>query len=144
METQEITGITFEENPMKNRWTILPLTSPGDYSPEIAFFGDHGRSSLSLGLMGRSGLPLLDGSFGFIRSLKSPLDLSLSVFLSPSLFLFQMGERRTQEYGRRRKSKKERWMILSLFYALCLNKKEELRREKNKQKEKRVNRDREA
>jgi hypothetical protein len=107
METQKITGITFEENPTKNRWTILPPTSPGDYSPEIASFGDHGRSGLSLGLMGRSGLPLLDGSFGFIRSLESPLDLSLSVFLSPSLFLFQMGERRHKSKEEEENQKRE-------------------------------------
>jgi hypothetical protein len=49
----------------------------GDDLPEIASSGGHGRLVLSLGLMGRSGLSLLDGSFGFIGSLGSPLDLSL-------------------------------------------------------------------
>jgi hypothetical protein len=50
----------------------------GDDSPEIASSGDHGRSGLSLGLMGRSGFPLLDESSGFNGSLGSSIALPAS------------------------------------------------------------------
>jgi hypothetical protein len=49
------------------------------------------------------------GFTGFWISL--PISLSLSVFLSPSLFLFRMGEIRRQEEGKKgikRKKKKEK------------------------------------
>jgi hypothetical protein len=81
----------------------------GDDSPEIASSGDHGRSGLSLSLMGHSGLPLLDGSFEFIGS---PLDLSLwlslSVFLSPSLFSILNGRKKKTRGRKKKKIKKER------------------------------------
>lgn len=56
----------------------------GDDSSEIASSGDHGRSGLSLGLMGHSGLPLLDRSSGFIGSLGSPITFPPSLARTPS------------------------------------------------------------
>jgi hypothetical protein len=89
-----------------------------------------------------------DGSFGApttrrvfrvhrvtrISSRSLPLALPLCVSLTISLSVSDGRKKKTR--GRKKnKIRKERMMILSLFYALCLSKKEELRREKNKEKE---------
>jgi len=120
---------------MKNRRTTLPLISPAmirrkSHPPAImedrvslwvwwVIQASHCSTGLP-GLTGHSDLrslspPLqLDSLFqdSWVSLSESPLDLSLwlsfPVFISPSLFLFRMGERRRQEEGRRRNQKGHR------------------------------------